>query len=166
MHSWHALFLFSFVSLVCVVHLQIFQIVINLQTFFKYIYRKKVCVFSDGSVGKESAFNARDPGLIAGSERFSGEGISIPVFLDFPCGSAGKESACNAGDLSLVPGLRISPGEGNSYLLQYSGLENCMYCIVHGVAKSWTQLSDFNFHNWAQAVQTCVIQWSTVLTKK
>ena len=29
--------------------------------------------------------------------------------------------------------------------LQYSGLENSMDCIVHGVAKSWTQLSDFHF---------------------
>ena len=29
--------------------------------------------------------------------------------------------------------------------LQYSGLENSMDCIVHGVAKSWIQLSDFHF---------------------
>ena len=27
-----------------------------------------------------------------------------------------------------------------------SGVENSMDCIVHGVAKSWTQLSDFHFH--------------------
>ena len=56
----------------------------------------------------------------------------------FPGGSAGKESACNAGDLGLVPGLGRSPGEGIGYPLQYSGLENSMDCIVHGVAKSWT----------------------------
>ena len=31
--------------------------------------------------------------------------------------------------------------------LQYSGLENSMDCIVHGVAKSWTRLSDFHFHH-------------------
>ena len=30
-------------------------------------------------------------------------------------------------------------------LLQYSGLENSMDCIVHGVAKSQTRLSDFHF---------------------
>ena len=30
-------------------------------------------------------------------------------------------------------------------LLPYSDLENSMVCIVHGVAKSWTQLSEFNF---------------------
>ena len=57
--------------------------------------------------------------------------------LGFPGGSAGKESVCNAGDLGLIPGLGRSPGEGNSYLLQNSGLENSMDCIVHGVAKSW-----------------------------
>ena len=29
--------------------------------------------------------------------------------------------------------------------IQYSGLENSMDCIVHGVTKSQTQLSDFHF---------------------
>ena len=69
--------------------------------------------------------------------------LSTPKFLGFPCGSAGKESACNAGDLGSVPGLGRSPGEGNIYPLQNSGLENSMDCIVHEVAKSQTQLSDF-----------------------
>ena len=35
--------------------------------------------------------------------------------------------------------------EGNGYLLQFSGLENSKECIVHGVPKSWTWLSDFYF---------------------
>ena len=57
------------------------------------------------------------------------------------------ESACNEGDLGLIPGLGRSPGEGKGYPVQYSGLENSMgYYIVHGVAKSWTRLSDFHFH--------------------
>ena len=54
----------------------------------------------------------------------------------FPCGSADKESAGHVGDLSSIPGLGRSPGEGKGYPLQYSGLENFMDCIVHGVAKS------------------------------
>ena len=66
----------------------------------------------------------------------------------FPCGSPGKESACNAGDLGSVPGLERSPREGKGYLLQYSGLENSMDCIVHGVAKSQTRLSRFHFCAW------------------
>ena len=61
-----------------------------------------------------------------------------------PCGSAGKESACNAGDLASIPGLGRCPGEGHRYPLQYSGPENPMDCIVHGVAKSWTWLSGFH----------------------
>ena len=58
--------------------------------------------------------------------------------LCFPCGSAGKESACNVGDPGSIPGFGRCPGEGEDYPLQYSGLENSMDCIVHGVARSWT----------------------------
>ena len=58
--------------------------------------------------------------------------------LGFPCGSAGEESACNVGDLGSVPWLGRSSGEGNSYSLQYSGLENSMEYIVHGVTESDT----------------------------
>ena len=53
--------------------------------------------------------------------------------MGFPGGSAGEESACNAGDLGSIPGLGRFPGERNGYPLQYSGLENPMNCIVHGV---------------------------------
>ena len=69
--------------------------------------------------------------------------LPIPVFLGFPTNSVGKESACNAEDLDSIPGLGRCPGEGNGYPLQYSGLENSMDCIVHGVTKSLTRLSDF-----------------------
>ena len=65
--------------------------------------------------------------------------------MGFPCGSAGKESTCNAVDLGSIPGLGRSPGEGKGYPLQYSGLENSMDYIVHGVTQSWTQLRDFHF---------------------
>ena len=63
-----------------------------------------------------------------------------------PDSSVGKESACNAGDLGSIPGLGRSPGEGKGYPFQYSGLENSMGYIVHGVPKSQTRLSDFHFH--------------------
>ena len=65
---------------------------------------------------------------------------------NFPGSSVGKESACNAGDPSSIPGSGRAPGEGKHYPLQYSGLEHSMDCIVHGVAKSQTRLSDFHFH--------------------
>ena len=67
------------------------------------------------------------------------------VYMGFPGGSDGKESGCNAGDLGLIPGLGRSPGEGKGYPVQYSGLETSMGCIVHGIAKSRTQLSNFHF---------------------
>ena len=72
------------------------------------------------------------------------DGLPTPVFLGFPGGSGGKESACNVGDLGLIPELGRSPGEGNGYPLQYSGLENPMDCVVHGVTKSWRRPSDFH----------------------
>ena len=64
--------------------------------------------------------------------------LPTSVFLGCPCGSAGKESPCNVGDLGLIPGLGRSPGEEKGYLLQYSGLENPMDCIVYEVAESGT----------------------------
>ena len=56
----------------------------------------------------------------------------------FPHSSVGKESACNAEDPGSIPGSGRSAGEGIGYPLQYSGLENSMECIVHGVTKSQT----------------------------
>ena len=76
----------------------------------------------------------------------SKKGLPLPRKEGFPCGSAGKESACNVEDLGSIPGLGRSPGEGRGYPLQYSGLESSMDCIVHGVAKSQTRLSNFHFH--------------------
>ena len=65
-------------------------------------------------------------------------------------GSDSKELACNSGDPGSIPGLGRLPGEGNGYgkvyPLQYSCLENSMDCVVHGIAKSRTGLSDFHFH--------------------
>ena len=40
--------------------------------------------------------------------------------------------------MGSIPGLRRSPGEGKDYSLQYSGLENSLDYIVHGVAESDT----------------------------
>ena len=47
-----------------------------------------------------------------------------------------------------------SPGERKGYPLQDSGLENSMDCIVHGVAKSQTQLSSFHIHAAAAAAKS------------
>ena len=62
----------------------------------------------------------------------------------FPGGSDSKESACND---PWVPGSGRSPGEGNGNPLQYPCLENpvdrgAWQAAVHGVAESWTRLSN------------------------
>ena len=59
--------------------------------------------------------------------------------------------AGDTGDASSIAGLGRSPGEGKGYPLQYPGLENSMDCIVHGVTKSQTRLTDLYFHK--------VVQW-------
>ena len=66
--------------------------------------------------------------------------------VGFPGGPAVKESACNAEDLGSTPGLGRCPGAETGCPLQYSGLENSMDSMVHGIAESQTRLSDFHFH--------------------
>ena len=68
----------------------------------------------------------------------------------FPGGSEVKASAWNVGDPGSIPGSGRSPGEGNSNPLQYSCLENptqggAWQATFHGVAESWTRLSDCTF---------------------
>ena len=66
---------------------------------------------------------------------------------DLSGGTNGKESACNAGEPSLILGLGRSPGKGPGNPPQYSCLENsrdkgAWQAAIHGVTKSWTQLTD------------------------
>ena len=79
----------------------------------------------------------------------NGNGTSMYCQV-FSGGSDGKGSAHSAGDLGLIPGLGRSPEERKDYPLQYSGLDNSTDCIVHGVAKCQTWLSDFHFTCWTQ----------------
>ena len=57
-----------------------------------------------------------------------------------------KIPSANAGDVGSIPGCGRSPGGVNGSPLQYSCLENstdrgAWWATVHGVAKSWIQLS-------------------------
>ena len=59
-------------------------------------------------------------------------------------------------------------GEGNGTPLQYSCLENPMdggawWAAVHGVAKSWTRLSDFTFTFHFRALEKAMATHSSVL---
>ena len=82
--------------------------------------------------------------------KINNDGVIGEMLNYFPGGSCGKASAYNARDLGLIPGRGRSPGERNGNLLQCSCLENltdgeAQKTTVHGVAKSWTRVSDFTF---------------------
>ena len=75
-------------------------------------------------------------------------GLLLPLPEDLPNPGIKPKSLmfpALAGGYFTTSTIWESPGEGNGYPLQYSGLENFMDCIVHGVTKSWTWLSDFHF---------------------
>ena len=64
--------------------------------------------------------------------------------------------------------LKVWSGEGNGTPLQYSCLENptdgwAWWAAVHGVAKSWTRLSDFTFTSHFHALEKEMATHSSVL---
>ena len=79
---------------------------------------------------------------------------ALGIHCCFPGGSDGRvclpqtvEPDSRVGDLGSVPGSGRSPEEGNGNPLQYSYLVNptdrgAWQAIVHGVAESWTRLSN------------------------
>ena len=70
----------------------------------------------------------------------------------FPGGSAGKESVCNVEELVSSLG-REDPLE-KGMATHFSILAWRIPCIVHGIAKGWTQLSDFHFHCFIDCIKT------------
>ena len=94
--------------------------------------------------GREPRWMSPSPRVVPGRLPDSDLG-KMNEFLDlnflesfsFPGGSDHKESTCKAGDLALIPGLGRSPGEGNSMD------KGAWKATVHGISKSWTQLSEF-----------------------
>ena len=79
-------------------------------------------------------------------------GPALPQYLGFPGGLVGKESACytgDAGNTGSTPRSGRSLGGGDGNPLPYSGIplqspmdRGAWWPTVHGVAKSWTRLSD------------------------
>ena len=102
--------------------------------------------FPGSSAWQRSCLQYRRPWFNSWVGRAAWRRERLPTpFLAFPGGAAGKESTWIAGDLGLIPGLEKSPGEGNGYPLQYSGLENPMGSLVHGVAKNQQGWATFSF---------------------
>ena len=85
--------------------------------------------------------------MIPGSGGSAGERIGYP--LQYSLASLVAQLVKNrlqCGRPGFDPWVGKIPWRRERHLLQYSGLENSMDYIVHGVAKSWTRLSNFHFH--------------------
>ena len=86
--------------------------------------------FPDSSVGKESAWNAGNPGSIPGSGRSTGKGVGYPFLCSWTSLVAQwykkKKSTCQCRSEGLIPGSGRSSGEGNVIPLQCSCLGNPM----------------------------------------
>ena len=102
--------------------------------------------FTDSSVGKESACNAEDPGLIPGLGRYPGEGIGYP--LQYFWASLVAQLVKNlpamreTWDQSLGWEDPLEKGKAShSSILPWRS----PWSTVHGAAKSQTQLNDFQF---------------------
>ena len=98
--------------------------------FLTFWQRESFWGFPDSSVGKESACNTEDPGLIPGSGGSAGEGIGYP--LQYSWASLVAELVKNPPAMreTWVQSLGWKdPLEKGSYPLQYSGLEKSMDCI-------------------------------------
>ena len=111
------------------------------------------------SAGKEFTCNAGDPSSIPGLGRSSGERIGYP--LQYSWASLVAQLVKNPPAMwdTWVWSLDLKDplGEVKGYPLQGSGLENSMDCIVHGVTKSPTQLTDFHS-------QDMLNQWVMIVT--
>ena len=103
--------------------------------------------FPCGSAGKEFACNAGDPSSILGLGRSSREGIDYPLQYSWASLLAQLVKNLPATWETWVQSLGWEDPlkKGTANPPQYSGLENPKDCIVHRIAKSQTQLSDFHF---------------------
>ena len=103
--------------------------------------------FPDSSVGKNSACKAGDPGLIPGWGRSTEEGIGYPMQYSWAFLVAQLVKNLPAMWETWVRSLGWEDPleKGKATHSRNSGLVNSMDCILHGVTKSQTQLSDFPF---------------------
>jgi len=100
--------------------------------------------FPGSSAGKESPTCGR-PWFDSWARKipWRGDRLSTPVFLGFPGGSDSKESPRNVGDLGWKDLLEEGMTSHSNILAWRIPMDRGTWqAAVHGVAKSWTQLSD------------------------
>ena len=78
-----------------------------------------------------------------------------------------KKNKCKKAKWLSEEALQIAEErrEEKVYSLQYSGLENSMDCIVHGVTKSQTRLSNFHSHPYVTIGKTIALTRRTLVSK-
>ena len=110
-----------------------------------YHYEKlQVCIVS--SHLKKKQYDLKDIYQNINKEiKLSGRASLVAQLVKTP--PAMQEFTCNAEDPGSIPGSGRYPGKGNGNPLQYSCLKNFMdrgfwWATIHGVTKSWPQLSD------------------------
>ena len=95
--------------------------------------------FPHSSVGEKSPCSAGDTSSTPGLGRFAGEGIGHP--LQYSWASLVAQLVENLPVMQETwiqsLGWKDPLEKRKSRPLQYSGLENSMGCMVHGVAKNW-----------------------------
>ena len=108
---------------------------------FNMLSRFAMGGFPDSLVGKESACNAGDPGLIPRLGRSAGEGKGYPFqysWASLVAQLVKNLPAMQERDPGPVPGLGRSPGEGKGYPLQYSVLQNSRTVLSMGLCQLGT----------------------------
>ena len=103
--------------------------------------------FPCGLAAKESTCNVGDPGLIPGSGRSTGEGIGYPLQYSWASLVAHLVKNPPAMWETWVWSLDWEDSLDKGKAIHSSILAwRLMDCIIHGMAKSQTRLSDFQFH--------------------
>ena len=109
--------------------------------FMLFLPLSQIRGFPHSSVGKESTCNAGDPRSIPGLGRFTGEGIGYP--LQYSWASLVAQAVKNLP--AMWETWVRSLGWEDPLKKGKAANSSILACIVHGVTKSWTQLSGFHF---------------------
>ena len=116
-------------------------------------------VFPDSSVGKESTCNAGDPRSIPESGRSSGEGIGYPLRYSWVSIVAQLVRNLPAMWESWVRSLAWEDPLEKGKATHSNILAWRIPWTIHGVAKTRTQQSDFQFQGGEEILDNC-FEWS------
>ena len=115
------------------------------------ILHDELCIlgFPASSAGKESTCNVGEPGSIPGLERYAGEGIGYPLQYSWASLVAQTVKNLPAMRETWVPflGWEDPLEKGRATHSSILAWRNSMDCIVHGVTKSQTRLSNVHFYS-------------------